>query len=78
MSSHTKIPQSVVGVYLASTQCMMKRSRDMMKPHARERCELVVIKVMLSVLQTESQWRTSGGGGYPCDSRGLGAIVPGL
>ena len=50
----------------------------MMKPHARERCELVVIKVMLSVLQTESQWRTSGGGGYPCDSRGLGAIVPGL
>ena len=50
----------------------------MMKPHARARCELVVIKVMLSMLQTESQWRTSGGGGYPCGSRGLGAIVPGL
>ena len=38
-------------------------------------------RVLIPVKQypkVESQWRTSGGKAYPCGSRGLGAIVPGL
>ena len=39
MSTHTKIPQSVVGVYSASTQCMMKRSRILPSPNMSLWCK---------------------------------------